>query len=111
MAARYRKPSSVGMYERYCRRIRRAAREGTAVEARSGTILLLAALIPLCHPAFAQGPSPPNQVQRIRRQYLRDVSQPHGVGALGHKGAAEQVRRNRQVMAAVRGFGLTPLAT
>src|SRR3954453_10119771 len=70
MAARYRKPSSVGMYERYCRRIRRAAREGTAVEARSGTILLLAALIPLCHPAFAQGPSPPNQVQRIRRQYL-----------------------------------------
>src|SRR4051794_25537864 len=69
MAARYRKPSSVGIYERYCRRIRRAAREGTAVEARSGTILLLAALIPLCHPAFAQGPSPPNQVQRIRRQY------------------------------------------
>src|SRR4051812_7180118 len=61
------------MRRRYCRRIRRAAREGTAVEARSGTILLLAALIPLCHPAFAQGPSPPNQVQRIRRQYQTDL--------------------------------------
>src|SRR3954462_14702699 len=42
---------------------------------------------------------------------VRDVGQPHGVGSLGHKGAAEQVRRHRQVMAAVRGFGLTPLAT
>src|SRR4051812_49259193 len=64
------------MRRRYCRRIRRAAREGTVVEARSGTILLLAALMPLCHPAFAQGPSPPNQVQRIRRQYLRFIDMP-----------------------------------
>src|SRR3954471_24670627 len=61
-----------------CRRIRLAAREGTAVEARSGTILLLAALIPLCHPAFAQGPSPPNQVQRIRRQYLSYIPTDEG---------------------------------
>ena len=34
---------------------------------------------------------------------LGDVGQPHGVGAFGPKGAAEQVRRNRQVVAAVRG--------
>src|SRR5215207_2453700 len=34
-----------------------------------------------------------------------DVGEPHGVGALGHKGAAEQVRRDREVMAAVRGLG------
>src|SRR4051794_30019898 len=39
-----------------CRRYRRAAPEGVAVEARSGTILLLAALIPLCHPASVRGP-------------------------------------------------------
>src|SRR5215211_6636112 len=55
---------------RYCRRIRRAAREGAAIEARSGTILLLTALIPLCDAASARGPSPPSPVQRIRRQYL-----------------------------------------
>src|SRR5215211_1384632 len=54
---------------RYCRRIRRAAREGAAIEARSGTILLLTALIPLCDAASARGPSPPSPVQRIRRQY------------------------------------------
>src|SRR5215217_3945589 len=58
------------MRDRYCRRIRRAAREGSAIEARSGTILLLAALIPLCDAASARGPSPPSPVQRIRRQYL-----------------------------------------
>src|SRR4051795_519723 len=43
---------------------------------------------------------------------LRDVGQPHGVGTLGHKGAAEQVRRHREVVAAVRGLGAaspTPL--
>ena len=54
---------------RYCRRIRRAAREGAAIEARSGTILLLAALIPLGDAASAQGPSPPSPLLRIRRQY------------------------------------------
>src|SRR5215213_3859746 len=57
------------MRQRYCRRIRRAAREGAAIEARSGTILLLTALIPLCDAASARGPSPPSPVQRIRRQY------------------------------------------
>src|SRR5215211_3499401 len=61
---------------RYCRRIRRAAREGAAIEARSGTILLLTALIPLCDAASARGPSPPSPVQRIRRQYLSIVKHP-----------------------------------
>src|SRR5215211_483980 len=58
---------------RYCRRIRRAAREGAAIEARSGTILLLTALIPLCDAASARGPSSPSPVQRIRRQYLDHI--------------------------------------
>src|SRR5215213_5993464 len=65
------------MRHRYCRRIRRAAREGAAIEARSGTILLLTALIPLCDAASARGPSPPSPVQRIRRQYHRIVGIPH----------------------------------
>jgi hypothetical protein len=34
---------------------------------------------------------------------VRDVGQPHGVGLLGHKGPTEPIRRNRQVVAAVRG--------
>jgi hypothetical protein len=41
---------------------------------------------------------------------VRDVGQPHGIGALGHKGPTQPVRCNRQVMAAVRGLGLTPPA-
>src|SRR5215211_404346 len=36
---------------------------------------------------------------------VRDVGQPHGVGALGFKGPAQPIGRNRQVMAAVRGLG------
>src|SRR5215213_6857685 len=65
------------MRQRYCRRIRRAAREGAAIEARSGTILLLTALIPLCDAASARGPSPPSPVQRIRRQYHTIVGFQH----------------------------------
>src|SRR5215210_6729332 len=36
---------------------------------------------------------------------VRDVGQPHGVGSLGHKGAAQPIGRYRQVVAAVRGLG------
>src|SRR3954471_23671221 len=77
---------------------------GAAVEARSGTTLLLAAIIPLCHPAFAQGPSPPNQVQRIRRQYLGQVRTPLLVGARGRKILVEQVGRDRESVQAVGGL-------
>ena len=42
---------------------------------------------------------------------VRDVGQPHGVGSLGREAAAEQVWRNREVVAAVRGLGRAPLAT
>src|SRR4051794_36109451 len=107
IATRYRNPRPIGMYVRYCRRIRRAAREGTAVEARSGTILLLAALIPLCHPAFAQGPSPPNQVQRIRRQYLRNVGGPDLVGPLDRE-TPQQVGIDRVPRRRLRGVRLRP---
>src|SRR3954454_4353527 len=57
-----------------CRRIRRAAREGAAVEARSGTILLLAALIPLCDAASARGPKP-TQPGPANSPTVSDVSQ------------------------------------
>src|SRR3712207_4718935 len=49
--------------------------------------------------------------EALVRWNVRDVGQPHGVGSLGHKGAAEQVRRYREVVAAVRGLGPASLAS
>src|SRR5215212_6725738 len=57
------------MRHRCCRRIRRPAREGAAVEARSGKIPLQAASYRSATLLLPRGLSPPSPVQRIRRRY------------------------------------------
>src|SRR3954470_10140291 len=42
---------------------------------------------------------------------VRNVGEPHRVTTLGHKAATQPIGGDGQIVAAVRGFGLTPPAT
>src|SRR3954466_8462760 len=69
MAARYKKPSSVGMYERYCRRIRWTWLGGLGPWAKAGWQSGMRAASNRIVPLRASTAVPSRAARRIRRQY------------------------------------------
>src|SRR3954468_5890543 len=80
MAARYRKPSSVGIYERYCRRIRWTWLGGLGPWAKAGWQSGMRAASNRIVPLRASTAVPSRAARRIRRQYLTYI--PIGRGFL-----------------------------